>query len=418
MGFEVLRLTYRQVVDEPARVADTVADRSSARCRELRRIHEVSATPAPRVEDMAEPVRQSRAVPARRQQPRLPGVLRPAGVDRDLRRAADQRDLRLCVDAGEGDHRAPAGGARRRLGRRDVGAREHLPGIQGASALAPGPARRAVAASDAAGRGVRLHERQGRRLGGRRRDRLAGPRCPRAGDPGDGRIRRPRRLPAGHRRRAGDDHLARDHRHPGLRPRRGSRALRRSARAGHRPDRAEGRHLRQHPRRPGDRRQDRRDPAAGVRLPRGGAGQRRQGLRRETQAEPGRARRRRPRLEGAGDAAARRRDGHRPRGGDGRRARPRRPAGVHPRVRAASDHGAPRGGAARGGAGPGTPGRAGVRGRGEGGHDRRARRRRDRAGDRRRRLGGSRRQAGRPRRVRPGGAGLRTGRPASARPRR
>ena len=70
----------------------------------------------------------------------------------------------------------------------------------------------------------------------------------------------------------------------------------------------QGRHLRQHPRRPRDRRQDRRPAAAGVRLARGGARQRRQDLRRETQAEPDRARRRRPHLEAAGDAAVRHRD--------------------------------------------------------------------------------------------------------------
>ena len=87
---------------------------------------------------------------------------------------------------------------------------------------------------------------------------------PRArGDPGDGRVRRPRRLPGGRRRGSGDDHVARRHRHQGLRPRGGDRALRRPARAGAGPDRAQGRHLRQHPRGSGDRRQDRRPaPAA------------------------------------------------------------------------------------------------------------------------------------------------------------
>ena len=44
--------------------------------------------------------------------------------------------------------------------------------------------------------------------------------------------------------------------------------------------------------------------AAGVRLAGGGAGERREGLRREAQAEPDRARRRRPRLEAAGDRAS------------------------------------------------------------------------------------------------------------------
>ena len=103
-----------------------------------------------------------------------------------------------------------------------------------------------------------------------------------------------------------------DHRDQGLRPRGGDRALRRAARAGHRPDGPARRHLRQHPRRPRHRREDRRPAAAEVRHPRGRARQRRGGLRRQTQAEPGRARRRRPHVEAARDAAVRPRDRGRP----------------------------------------------------------------------------------------------------------
>ena len=51
------------------------------------------------------------ALPDRRQQPRLPRLLRPARVDRDQRRAADQRDLRPRLDAGENHRRAPPAGA-------------------------------------------------------------------------------------------------------------------------------------------------------------------------------------------------------------------------------------------------------------------------------------------------------------------
>src|SRR3954464_6800160 len=47
-----------------------------------------------------------RALPDRRQLARLPGVLRPAGVHRDLHGRADQRDLRLRVDAREAPDRA------------------------------------------------------------------------------------------------------------------------------------------------------------------------------------------------------------------------------------------------------------------------------------------------------------------------
>ena len=74
---------------------------------------------------------------------------------------------------------------------------------------------------------------------------------------------------ADERQRADHDHLARHHRHARLRPRGRGRALRHPARAGHRLHRAEGRHLGQHPRRPGHRRQDRRAAAAAVRVARG-----------------------------------------------------------------------------------------------------------------------------------------------------
>ena len=37
--------------------------------------------------------------------PRLPGLLRAAGVDRDRRRAADERDLRVRLDDGQDPHR-------------------------------------------------------------------------------------------------------------------------------------------------------------------------------------------------------------------------------------------------------------------------------------------------------------------------
>ena len=88
-----------------------------------------------------------------------------------------------------------------------------------------------------------------------------------AADPGDGRDRRPRRLPAGRRRdREDHDHLPRDHRHARVRPRGRDRPLRDPARADPRLHRPEGRHERQHPRRPGDRRQDRGRAAAAVRL--------------------------------------------------------------------------------------------------------------------------------------------------------
>ena len=100
-----------------------------------------------------------------------------------------------------------------------VGPREDLRALQGAAKVAPRPAQGAVAAPGAA-RPMRSGSRtSGRRLGGRRRDRDDGPPGARAGDPGDGRHRRPRRLPAGRRRGPGDVDLARRHRHEDLRPR-------------------------------------------------------------------------------------------------------------------------------------------------------------------------------------------------------
>ena len=135
----------------------------------------------------------------------------------------------------------------------------------------------------------------------------------REGHPGDGRLRRPRRLPAGRRRGPGHVDLARRHRHEDLRHRGGDRALRRPAGARPRPDRAQGRHLRQHPRRPRDRREDGLAAAAAVRLGRGGARQHRRDLGPEAQAEPDRARRGRPDLQAARDDALRHRDRARPR---------------------------------------------------------------------------------------------------------
>ena len=181
------------------------------------------------------------------------------GVDRDRRRPADERDLRLRLDDGQAPHRPFAAGGHRRLGR---GAGRAARRSTRSTRRSASRARTCCASS---GRTWRRSPRRsasrnvaGRGLRGRRRDRDARPPGRRGRDPGDGRLRRPRRLPAGRRRGPGDDDLARGHRHEDLRPRRRDRALRRPAGAGPRPDRAQGRHLRQHPRRPRDRRQDRR----------------------------------------------------------------------------------------------------------------------------------------------------------------
>ena len=238
-----------------------------------------------------------RAVPDRREQPRLPRVFRASRVDRDLEGAAHERDLRLRLDARE-DHlrvrrQAHAGG----LGRRHVGPQGGLRGVQGAARLEARPARRAVAVHAAARGRVRLRERARGGLRGRRRDRHGGAPGARAGLRRDGRDRRPRPVPADRAGRAGDGHEPRDHRDEGVRPRRRDRPLRDRAGADPGLRRAEGRHLGQHPRRSGHRREDRLAAAPGARRPRGRARQHRQDLRRQAQGEPHEPRRGRAHLE-------------------------------------------------------------------------------------------------------------------------
>ena len=74
-----------------------------------------------------------RALPHRRQLARLPGVLRAAGVDRDVDRLPDQRDLRVRLDAREDPHRPrrrsrrSSCGTRARRGRKEVYAEYKAP---------------------------------------------------------------------------------------------------------------------------------------------------------------------------------------------------------------------------------------------------------------------------------------------------
>ena len=219
-------------------------------------------------EDARRGCRRGRAapVPDRRAQPRLPRLLRAARVDRDLDRRPDKRDLRLRLDAREDRHRVRRAADRRRLGRRYIRAHRDVRRVQGPAPLAPGSAQAAVARDGTARRGLRLLQREDRGLRGRRRDRLArrardGGRAARARDDRD---RRSRRLPADRRAGPGqgDGDRPRDHRDQDLRPPGGDRPLRHPARVDPRLLRPEGRHLRQHPRRPRDRRQDRQRAAA------------------------------------------------------------------------------------------------------------------------------------------------------------
>ena len=212
-----------------------------------------------------------RALPDRRQQPRLPRVLRAAGVDRDLdRRARPTRSSGSprCSSRSSpttARRRPSSSGTRATSGRKEVYS-EYKAQRSSAARSAQG----AVAAPRAAGRGVRLPQPPRRRLRGRRRDRLDRRAAPRRQDPpiaGDGRDRRPRRLPAGRRQRPDHDHLAAGSPTRSVYDRAGrDRPLRDPARAGPRLHRPQGRHQRQHPRRSRDRRQDRRRAAAAVRL--------------------------------------------------------------------------------------------------------------------------------------------------------
>ena len=144
-----------------------------------------------------------RALPDRRQLARLPGVLRAARGDLDVRRAPDEHDLRLRLDAREAAHRLRPAADGRGLGQGHVRPQGDLRGLQGPAPLAARPAEAPVAAPGAAGRGVRLPQLLGRGLRGRRRDRRALGAGARAGHRRDGGERRPRRLPARRRRRDG-----------------------------------------------------------------------------------------------------------------------------------------------------------------------------------------------------------------------
>ena len=179
-----------------------------------------------------------------------------------------------------------------------LGAQGGLGGLQGHAPVAARPAQGAVAAPRAAGRRLRLPQHRGRRLRGRRRHRLASPSA--RATPGV-----PVMVVTGDRdafqlidpesRVKVMATGARDHRHQDLRPPGGHRPLRHRARAGPRLLRPQGRHLGQHPRRPGHRRQDGLRAAAALRLARGGPRPHRRHLRRQAQGEPDRARRRRAR---------------------------------------------------------------------------------------------------------------------------
>ena len=298
------------------------------------------------------PARGGRALPRRREQPRLPRVLRAprgAGDDRGL---SDERAPRLHQHALQAPLRLPAAGRRGRLGHEPgapEGARRR---VQDRPATDARPPARAVPALPADRRGLRVPEPRVRGLGGGRRHRHARVAGRRGGREDVRRLDRSRRVPALHGERLPDDDAARRGRRPRLHARPGLRALRRHARAGARLHRAQGRHVRQHPRRSRHRGQDRGPAHLAVRLARGRARARRRALA-GTCEEPPRARRPGARVEGAGHDAprppARRRPGP---------ARPL-PAGPLPAEGDLPTLRVPQPARSRGRAGRGDPGGAG-----------------------------------------------------------
>ena len=289
-----------------------------------------------------------RALPRRRQQPRVPRLLRPARGASDHRRPADERAARVHEHAVQAPLglRAPRG--RRRLGHAADAPHGDRGDVQGRAPADARPPARAIPALPADRRGVRLPEPRVRGLGGGRRDR--DPRDPRRRglDQDVRRLDRPRRLPALQREHLADDDAARCRGRQRLHAGAGRAAVRHPSRPGAGLHRPEGRHVGQHPRHPRHRGQDRRAADRAVRLARGGRRARRRAVAR---ARPGGARARRAGgcVEAPGDdaprPAARRRPDRAGLGG----SRPLAPEGDLPPLRVPRSP-RPRGHAGRGAA--------------------------------------------------------------------
>ena len=192
-----------------------------APCGARERAASITGGPAPGVSSRRarhrRPARDRAAPPDRRQQPRVPGVPRPAGHDLDGRRLPHERPLRPRRDDDEDARRGAARARGRGLGR----AGPDLPpragaDLQGQPPGDPGPLPRAGAPLPADDGGLRLRQHRARRLRGRRRHRHARPAG--RGGRGAGRDphRRPRRLPAREPARQRHGHGPRGHRHHGL----------------------------------------------------------------------------------------------------------------------------------------------------------------------------------------------------------
>ena len=273
-----------------------------------------------------------RALPRRRQQPRVPRVLRAPGGAPDDGRAADERPARLHEHALQAALGLRPARRRRRLGHASDPPHGDRGDVQGGPAPDAGPAAGAVPALPSHRRGVRLPEPRVRGLGGGRRDRDDRDACRRGGHQDVRRLDRPRRVPALQREHLADDDAARRRRGERLHARARRAPLRRSARPGAGLHRAQGRHLGQHPGHPGNRRQDRRPADRAVRLARGRDRPRRRAVARARQGREG-ARRPGARLEAPRDHAARPAARGRPVGAGLGAARPLDPEGDLPSLR-------------------------------------------------------------------------------------
>ena len=114
------------------------------------------------------------ALHRRRQQPRLPGVLRAPRGARDDGGTPDERAARVHEHALQAARRLQAPRRRRRVGYATGPPARGLGGVQGRTPADAGSPAGAVPALPSARRGVRLPEPRVRRLGGRRRDRDRG----------------------------------------------------------------------------------------------------------------------------------------------------------------------------------------------------------------------------------------------------
>ena len=272
------------------------------------------------------------ALPRRRQQPRVPRVLRAPGGAADDRRAADERAPRIHQHALQAALGLPAARRRRGLGHAAGAPQGDRRRVQGRAAADAGSPARAVPALPADRRGLRLPEPRVRGVGGRRRDRDARDARRRGGHQDLRRLDRSRRVPARLRERLPDDDATRRRGRAGLHARARRGAIRHPAAPDPGLHRPEGRHERQHPGHPRHRGQDGGAADRAVRLARGRRRARCGALARAIEGDR-RERRAGASLEAPGDDAARSRPRRRSCRARPAASRPLRAQGDLPAVR-------------------------------------------------------------------------------------